>query len=261
MGEINWFSGLNKHNIDSYLNYVKMYKVAVITAFKTNPNIKPFLIFDGVEDEHIVELKKLGVEIIAHRCSFYNELKEHYGNDTIALGAFLRIDIPIICERLKINSDCVLYTDNDVIFMGDISDLLNKTPNYFLVAGEFFKTYIPQNMNTGVMWINWKNMLKCYDKFVDFIKGNFNNFNVYDQDALKMFFLTNAEELEYKYNYKPYWGEEENIKILHFHGPKPEHVLMKEVYPFPNLYHPFYYEMVEYFNKINDEYENTRNNK
>ena len=36
-----WFSGVNNHNKKGYLNYIKMYTVAVLSAKETNPNIKP----------------------------------------------------------------------------------------------------------------------------------------------------------------------------------------------------------------------------
>ena len=39
-----WFSGVNSHNEKLYNNYIKMYKVAVVTAKQTNPNIQPYLI-------------------------------------------------------------------------------------------------------------------------------------------------------------------------------------------------------------------------
>jgi len=48
-----WFSGLNNHNREKYLDYIKMYTVAVVSAKETNPLIEPYLIFDGVKDEYI----------------------------------------------------------------------------------------------------------------------------------------------------------------------------------------------------------------
>ena len=123
-----WFSGVNSHNKESYLNYIKMYKIAVITAKKTNPSIKPIFILDGEIDSNIDELIQMGVQIVEHRVKFYDSLKEHYGDNTTAYGAFLRVDIPIICEQLNINEDYVLYTDNDVMFMSDISEITENKP-------------------------------------------------------------------------------------------------------------------------------------
>lgn len=253
--EINWFTGLNNHNKKSYLNYVKMYKVAVITAKKTNPSIKPILILDGEIDEHIHELINMGVRVVNHRVNFYNELYDHYKDDTTAYGAFLRVDIPIICKKLGIEDTCVLYTDNDVMFISDITELNKFNTKTFMCAGEFTKIGKHWDMNSGVMWLNWKYLLSTYDDFVGFIKNNLNKFTVYDQDAYKQFYNESIERLNYKFNYKPYWGPFNDIKILHFHGPKP--TFTEEDYdkfPYKNLVKPFFHEMKEKFNEIYDNY-------
>ena len=62
-----WFSGVNNHNKKGYLNYIKMYTVAVLSAKETNPNIKPYLILDGVIDNSIEKLIELGVTVINHQ--------------------------------------------------------------------------------------------------------------------------------------------------------------------------------------------------
>ena len=249
-----WFSGVNSHNKKLYSNYIKMYTVAVLSAKETNPNIKPHLILDGDIDESIEQLIELGVTIISHRSLFYDELKIHYKDDTIAFGTFLRVDIPKICEKLNIEDDYVLYTDNDVLFLDDISELKNLTPNYFMVAGEFTKQFVPPEINAGVMWINWRNMNQIYDEFVLFITSNLFKFQVYDQDAIILFFNDKIESLDYRYNYKPYWNEEIGSKILHFHGPKPTYEESDFTnYPYLHLVTPYFHEMTKKFNEIYDK--------
>lgn len=250
MDGIYWFSGLNTQDKDKYAYYIEMYSVAFITALVTTPNIKPYLILDGEIDEHIQKLIDKGLTVIKHRSLFYDDLVNHYKNDTIALGAYLRIDIPKICEELNIDSDYILYTDNDVMFLDDVSDLKYKTAEYFRCSGEANPVFSTGAINSGVMWMNWRNMLKVYDNFVYYIKNNFNKFNVYDQDAIMQFFNIHIQELEYTYNYKPYWGESYGIKILHFHGPKPAHVNSKDSYPYPFMFTDFYYKMVDKYKEI-----------
>ena len=190
-----WFSGVNSHNKESYLNYIKMYKIAVITAKKTNPSIKPIFILDGEIDSNIDELIQMGVQIVEHRVKFYDSLKEHYGDNTTAYGAFLRVDIPIICEQLNINEDYVLYTDNDVMFMSDISEITENKPKTFMCAGEFTKIGRYMDMNSGVMWLNWKFLQSTYNDFTEFIKNNLSKFQVYDQDAYKLFYNESIDRL------------------------------------------------------------------
>ena len=246
-----WFSGINTHNKKLYIDYINMYKVAVITAKKTNPNLEPYLILDGEIDESINYLIDLGVKVIKHRLTFYDNLVEHYKDDSIALGAFLRIDIPKICYDLKFDNDYILYTDNDVMFINDISSLNELKPNFFMCAGEFDKYFTPMSMNSGVLWINWREMYNDHSNFVSFIKNNLHNFRVYDQDDLKLFYNNRLESFDFNYNYKPYWGDSNDIKILHFHGPKPTcSVEDFDLFPYPSLITPYFKEQREIFNQI-----------
>ena len=255
-----WFSGLNNHNRDRYIDYIKMYTVAVVSSKNTNPNIKPYLIFDGVKDEYIELLETLGVTILYEKSSLYDDLISKYNNDSVALGAFLRVDIPKICHNLSIKDDYVLYTDNDVMFLDDISELKKLTPKYFLCAGEFFKMLSNSLFNSGVMWINWKNMYNDYEPFKKFIKSKIPNFGAYDQGALQEYYGSRFEILNYKFNYKPYWGFEDGIKVLHFHGPKPTETEIIDIHPLKNLASPFYFEMSKNFNTILSEINMENNN-
>ena len=248
-----WFSGVNNHDKNKYQSYIKMYTVAVLSAKKTNPNIKPYLILDGEVDEYLENLEDLGVTIVSHKSLFYDSLLSHYKTNTTAFGAFLRIDIPKICEKLNIEDDYILYTDNDVLFMDDVSKLNELTPNYFMASGEFDKNFVPSLINTGVMWVNWRNMKEIYDEFVFFIKLNLSKFQTYDQDAIRMFFKDRIESLDFNYNYKPYWGYSDEVKILHFHGPKPTFTDNEyKNFPYKQMVTPYYQTMVEKFKEIYD---------
>lgn len=248
-----WFSCINTQNKKIYPSYLKMYIVAVLSSKKTNPNLKPYLILDGDIDDDLNRLVEMGVTIIKHKLLFQDSILSHYKNDTGVLGAFLRIDIPKICKDLNIEDDYVLYTDNDVLFVNDVSDLYKQKPNYFMACGEFEKTFNPSLINSGVMWINWKNMLNMYERFVFFIKINLNNFETYDQDALRLFYGKTIESLDYNYNYKPYWGESEFVKILHFHGPKPTFTESDfKKFKFKDMINSYFKEMTKKFNEIYD---------
>ena len=76
-------------------------------------------------------------------------------------------------------------------------------------------------------------------------------FNVYDQDALKYFYNNRMESFDPTFNYKPYWGHSDNVKILHFHGPKPTFTDDEiKSFPYPSLFTPYYEEMTQKFNQI-----------
>lgn len=252
-GPIHWFSGINKENQPVYLDYIEMYKKAVISQKYTNPEMIAYLIFDGERDTQIDYLEDtLSVRIIPYKVSFYKELREFYGDNFIAGGAYLRCDIPIIVrDILNLDTEYVLYTDNDVLFLDDVSDLNYLNPNFFNISSEFSKKKYT-DINSGVMWINIKNMYDIYPKFKEFIVKNFDKFETYDQDAIKLFFKKKWDILDYRYNYKPYFGKRHDIKILHFHGPKPQHVAScrENTHPLMSLVNDFYYEMVEYYDNL-----------
>lgn len=250
---IHWFSGINKDNYPVYLEYIEMYKKAVISQKQTNPGIESYLILDGEKDEHIDFLEqKLGVFIVPHKVSFYRELKHYYGENFIAGGAYLRCDIPIIVKDiLKLDTKYVLYTDNDILFLDDVSDLNRLNPTYFNISSEFSKRRYT-DINSGVMWMNIENLYNIYPSFKNFIVSNFDKFETYDQDAIKLFFEGKMNILDYRYNYKPYFGKRKDIKILHFHGPKPQHInsCRENTHPLMSLVNDFYYEMVDYYNDV-----------
>jgi lipopolysaccharide biosynthesis glycosyltransferase len=102
-------------------------------------------------------------------------------------------------------------------------------------------------------------MKSIHDEFVNFIKINMNLFEVYDQDAYKFFFKTKIQELPHKFNYKTYWGNSENVKIIHFHGPKPFHkdTWKNENYPqiLKGLITPYFFESTDkFFSLLNELY-------
>jgi lipopolysaccharide biosynthesis glycosyltransferase len=229
-----------------------MYTVAVITAIRTNPTLKPYLIFDGIRDSYTDSLEKLGVTIIDHTSSLRNEIISHYkAQSKVALGAFLRVDLPFICHSIGIKYEYILYTDTDVMFNDDVSALNDLKTETFLVSNEFEKIFKRGSINSGVMWLNWKNLLLSYDEFLNYIKNNFTNFVVFDQSAYNLFYYNLYEELDYHYNYKPYWGPAEGIKIIHFHGPKPENSADNPIFKsYPHLNTPFFRELRDQYNLI-----------
>jgi lipopolysaccharide biosynthesis glycosyltransferase len=217
-----WFSAIN----DSSKLYKEMYLVALKSAIK-NTTLKPILLYDGNDDIFCSEVENLSGKIIRHKFSL--TIKDNYKKKSddwkaIASGTFLRIDIPVICEKIDIKDNFVLYTDVDVLFMKDVVDELeNRKPKYFSVCPETNKNDLAL-FNAGVMLINVKSMYDTYNEFTSYIDDNDYNFISYDQGALQTFYKDKVEELPLYFNHKPYWGFESNAKIIHYHGPKCHHI-------------------------------------
>jgi hypothetical protein len=258
-----WFSAINKceNNLDLYLNYIEMYSVAVTTVIGTNPWIKPVLILDGELDEHTKKLELFGVTIFKFQSTLIDTLKTKYSGDSfcIAKGAFLRVDISKVCEMMNITDEYVLYTDNDVMFLDDVSEIKNLKCKYLMMCSEFTKEFSPFSVNTGVMLINLKNYKSIYNRFKQNIISMILISQSYDQDMFRYYFGKSIESLPYNFNYKPYWGLSDNIKILHFHGPKPHQKNKIEEFPeiLNHLISDGYFEMCDLYFNILKKYKNS----
>lgn len=138
----------------------------------------------------------------------------------IAAGTYLRFDVPF----LETEDDFVLYTDCDVMFLNSI-DLASCRPRFFACAPEFEVdnwTYC----NAGVMVMNVEAMRRtsadlCQLSVARLKAGMTQS---YDQSDLNAFYHGAWDRLSPLLNWKPYWGVDPAAKILHFHGPKPDHI-------------------------------------
>lgn len=148
----------------------------------------------------------------------------------ITTGAFLRMEIPNLCKELNIK-DIVLYTDFDVLFLQKLDKLFefDLENNLFACSTEFWTDkldYIENNIpnfNTGVMLMDVNKIIPTYDSFICFVKENLNLCikHAFDQGMINIFYKDKIKLLPVEYNWKPYWGQNHNVKILHWHGLKP----------------------------------------
>ncbi|MDY7022779.1 MAG: hypothetical protein SWJ54_15730, partial [Cyanobacteriota bacterium] len=217
-----WFIATNDFS-HRFEQYAQMIKVAVYSAQK-NTSLEPFLIYDGKENDLTQWLRKNQVEIIGHRTPHYNKFKTlSQGHFNVGTGAFLRVEIPNILDRLGIRDQYILYTDCDVMFAQDVvDDLENTSCEYFSVAPDQDPDN-PDWINTGVMYMNVVNLLKKHDDFNRFIDSELSNLvkQSYDQGAYRRFFKGMWNHLDITMNWKAYWQPNPEAKIIHFHGPKP----------------------------------------
>lgn len=205
-----WYFACN----DKSPEYIPLIKAAVTSAIK-NTTLKPHFIYDGSPNELTNWLEEHGVKVIYHRSNLYPILEKKYsGNELkISSGAYLRCDIPLI----ETEEDYVLYTDCDVIFLKDVEEL---RPKYFSCSAEVDITDL-KNFNTGVMFMNMKNLKDTYKPFTKFIEKNLWKLITWDQTAYQIFYKKKNTPLDLKYNHKPHMGINNDAIILHYHGAKP----------------------------------------
>jgi len=226
-----WFFALNDEG-ESYAELAKMAQVAVHTAQK-HTSLKPHLIYDGRDNSLIDWMESRNVTVIRRRSFVYDEIRqiaERRNNMNvlgIGAGAFLRTEIPALSEELAFTDEYVLYTDVDVMFLGEVTDYLETlSPRFFAVAPEFHK-HDYKSMNTGVMLMNLAALREKDAAFREYIRQNIEALvsHTWDQTAYIKFFSSwfgyKWNKLKPEYNWKTYWDGYEKAKILHFHGPKP----------------------------------------
>ena len=199
---------------------------AIATA-KVNAGLDPYLIFDG-DLNHLPE-SFFGIKILnhTHRLSDVitsSKLNISSNHLRIMKGTYLRTEIPYLCMENGIFDDYVLYADIDVIFMkGDYSVLDGIKPRFIAVAPEVNKddwSYF----NAGIMLMNLDGNFLKDDEILRLIKENINEYDVFDQTMYNKIYSDSFDRLPLEFNWKCYWGINDDARIIHYHGAKPRAV-------------------------------------
>ncbi|HZE57808.1 MAG TPA: hypothetical protein VE031_08130 [Chthoniobacterales bacterium] len=221
-----WYFALTEDST-AFRQYAEMIMVAVHTA-QQHTTLQPHCLYDGGDNDFTAWLTKRGVRIIQHRSFVRDALEElgrRKGNPHLAAalsGAFSRVELPEIVTNGRI-----LYTDCDVFFLGEVvPELEANACRYFAVAPESARDdYL--NMNTGVMLMNPERLRESLPAFREYISKNLAALEAesWDEAAYRWFYRDEKgpmwDRLRPELNWKPYWGENAQAKIIHFHGPKP----------------------------------------
>jgi hypothetical protein len=226
-----WFFAYNGHRSFDYDTHIEV----MIRSAMANTSLDAHLIYFGRRDNPILSFaEQHGVKVIHHEPSIFADLQrikakfpDYVPQFAIATGAFLRIDVPVICRDLGYSDEFVLYTDCDVVFLRDIPEAPTHSflrPTLFSCAPEFSETDWV-NINSGVMVMNVVNLLDDYPSFRDFITAGDTLYyelgeGAFDQKSYLLHYASKWDKLPVEYNWKPYWGFNQDAVIVHFHGPK-----------------------------------------
>lgn len=162
------------------LEFIKHAMVAISTC---PPDLEPICVLDlsNLEKSDVRFLDRclawIGkrAQIIHHSLSFTSVLKEIYGSDSdTAIGAHLRCDIPLICDKLGIKDQYVLYsdTDTDVMFVNNnVSYLFDQNPE-FLTASVESDPNDWNYFNSGVLLMNVQGMKSLIPEIIQQLPYN-----------------------------------------------------------------------------------------
>ncbi len=224
-----WYFALTEDST-AFRQYAEMVMVAVHTAKKAT-SLEPHCVYGG-DNDFTAWLGKHGLRIIWHR-SFVREALEELGRQrqnphlgAALSGAFSRVEFPDIAKEIG-GDERVLYTDCDVMFLGEVAPELEANAcRLFAVAPESVRDdYV--NMNIGVMLMNTERLRESLPEFREYVSKNLAALEVesWVEAAYRWFYRDESgpmwDRLRPELNWKPYWGENPEAKIIHFHGPKP----------------------------------------
>ena len=271
----------NKQNIPIFLsadnNYAPFVATTIASICDNTKSFCDFYVLDGgITDENkekICELKKtfsnFSIEFIKIDIEKY--FKDFQETHYITKSMYSRFLIP----ELKPNIDKAIYSDVDVIVLGDISKMYNEDLGEYAL-GAVWEEYAEKSEN-----INRKINLNLPNEHKYFSSGNLlincnlwrqnniiknliqmtKNINIKldcpDQDIMNVFFANKYRILDLKYCYRnqdiEYFKDEiSNIIIRHFNGKiKPWHINPQ----YTHLYYPNAEKFWEYL-KMTKFYEN-----
>lgn len=208
-----------------------------INSCKKNTQLKTYMMYTGDKTWVYDWLTSKGVVMVDCNNTPLVQNIRAGGNNTqplpqsIALGAWLRIEIPRFLDELKIKDSHILYTDVDVVFTEKWSPTVAENITKFACAQEGDCT---SHYNTGVMIMNTNFMKETYTNFTNFIisKG-VETFHPSDQGALNDYYpFSTITRLSRRFwNWTPYMGHghlsDMSARIIHFHGPKLDFIRSK----------------------------------
>lgn len=231
-----WYFAISETSLDRPGHDWRGLILGAVTSARRNTTLVPHMLYDGRSNAFTAELEALGVTIIPHRVSFYDDLEAfgrgQQGYLSLASGAFLRTEIPLI----ETEDEIVLYTDADVLFLRDPAFPL-AIPTFFAVAPEkIIDSY--DDMNSGVMLINVPAMREVFPAFRQSIRANLDL--GLDQSQFHFFFRNRYASLHPLLNWKPYWGVHPDAQIIHWHGPKP--AAIRQLLNDPSIHAPPYWD-------------------
>ena len=199
-----WFTALNEpfpEFKERNNNYREMLKVALLSAKKNAPGLKPVHVYNGKEEAFHDELRALGCEVVFHRLSFEDAVmaqpeRSQLWKDT-ARGAFLRLDIPSLFPAL----DEALYTDVDVMFLKDPTHFRLKTQTLALAPEFDIENF--DAVNTGSMLFHCRGVRNLFKEIIDFSIANLAQVPDYDQGAIRLYLKGEWDKLSPFMNWKP----------------------------------------------------------
>jgi hypothetical protein len=222
-----WFLGLN-HDAPHYAAYARMVQAAMLSAGRES-GLAPHLLFDGPECDLTRWFRDQGGQVIFRKSFLKPRLLAAAADPATRYaaahgnGVFLRVEIPDLLREHGWADDTVLYTDNDVLLLPRFRAADLPAPTHPIAVAPEGDRDDAVNFNSGFMQFHLPRWWPVHERFKAFLVEDLPHSlrADWDQHSFRKFFAGNFQVLDPVWNWKPYWGENPDARVLHFHGPKP----------------------------------------
>jgi hypothetical protein len=210
-------------------NYWRMFLKSLKVALD-NTSFKVHLVFDG--NTLLDDIPK-DVNVIRYQHRMLHRFERSLRNNHLkwldtCRSTYLKTEIPFIAHNLGFSNN-VLYADIDCFLLQDFVIGYTGKPFWAGSAKNTDKTHFCP----GLMIYHVGKMLEFDIEILDHIDKHLEGNNSFDFDDLNAIFpLGSYGLLPLEYNWKPVWGIDANIKVLHFAGAKPNSIEDKTRLPF-----------------------------
>lgn len=203
-----------------------MLRLALKSA-KENTSLELYALYDGTKDDKAYKIfQEYGTHIIMCKCSFADKIEKYYQNQSTdirsgikrMLGCFMKFDIALH-EK---SDDVVLYADIDTMFLKD-ADWDSFKVKTIAAAPEFEQNYDIikgyKYFGAAPMLINISEARKRREKLFYMLDNHLEPYQeCWDQGFWNELYKDDFEPWPLEFNWKPYWGINENATIVHIHG-------------------------------------------
>ncbi|KAA0969703.1 hypothetical protein FPY71_14385 [Aureimonas fodinaquatilis] len=215
-------------HVGLYNETAQWLKVA-LRSVAANTNLTPMVLYSGDEIEVCQAIAGPEIQVINTRTRLHAVIAETRASGTFlpphAEGAFLRYEIPSLFP----DDSHILYADCDTYFFATpicpetFDGAVGCVPSSQKASGDY-------HFNSGIIIFNTAEFRKSEDDLFSFFAKTLGNWlpSSVDERAFNAFWGQGIYVLPRSLNWRPRWGFEENIEILHLHGFKTNVVALLE---------------------------------
>ena len=212
-----WYFALNEAGTK---NATGAYARLAVLSARRFTDLEPHLLYLGRPNAETAWMERQGVRVVPVELRIADAIEAAVAARRYPAGMeghWLRTEIGFV----ETTDQFVLYTDCDVVFLAPV--VLDAAHPVLLAAAPEFRPDAWAYFNSGVMLLNAPQLRARHPGLEAHVRARLATQDCsgwHDQEATNEVFAAEWERLDPVLNWKPYWGPNRDVRILHFHGPK-----------------------------------------